>query len=64
MPWDELGSISKEIAEEFNLPQKLKIFGGGGDGQCAGPRSQCDCRGGLLEFRTAIIAGLLQKICA
>ena len=57
-PGDELGSISKEIAEEFNLPQKLKIFGGGGDGQCAGLGVNAIAGGrAYLNLGTAIIAG-------
>ncbi|MEK9669330.1 MAG: FGGY-family carbohydrate kinase, partial [Deltaproteobacteria bacterium] len=57
-PGKELGSITKEIAEEFNLPSKLKIFGGGGDGQCAGLGVNAIAGGrAYLNLGTAIIAG-------
>ena len=61
-PGEELGTISKEIAEEFNLPQKLKIFGGGGDGQCAGLGVNAISGGrAYLNLGTAIIAGASSK---
>ena len=61
-PGEKLGVISKEITAEFNLPQKLKIFAGGGDGQCAGLGVNAIAGGrAYLNLGTAIIAGASSK---
>ncbi len=57
-PGEEIGKISEKIASEFNLPMNLKIFAGGGDGQCAGLGVNAIAGGrAYLNLGTAIIAG-------
>ena len=57
-PGKEIGRISEKITSEFNLPINLKIFAGGGDGQCAGLGVNAIAGGrAYLNLGTAIIAG-------
>jgi xylulokinase len=57
-PGEEIGKISEKIASEFNLPMNLKIYAGGGDGQCAGLGVNAIAGGrAYLNLGTAIIAG-------
>ena len=57
-PGEEIGKISEKIASEFNLPTNLKIYAGGGDGQCAGLGVNAIAGGrAYLNLGTAIIAG-------
>jgi len=57
-PGKEIGRILEKIASEFNLPMNLKIFAGGGDGQCAGLGVNAIAGGrAYLNLGTAIIAG-------
>ena len=57
-PGKEIGRILEKIASEFNLPMNLKIFAGGGDGQCAGLGVNAISGGrAYLNLGTAIIAG-------
>jgi xylulokinase len=57
-PGAELGTITPKIAKEFNFPKNLCVFGGGGDGQCAGLGVNAIAGGRTyLNLGTAIIAG-------
>jgi xylulokinase len=57
-PGAELGTITSKIAEEFNFPKNLRVFGGGGDGQCAGLGVNAIAGGrAYLNLGTAIISG-------
>ena len=57
-PGKEIGRISEKITSEFNLPINLKIFAGGGDGQCAGLGVNAIAGGrAYLNLGTAVIAG-------
>lgn len=61
-PGEEIGKISEKIASEFNLPMNLKVFAGGGDGQCAGLGVNAIAGGRTyMNLGTAIIAGALSK---
>jgi xylulokinase len=61
-PGAEIGKISEKIASEFNLPKNLKVFAGGGDGQCAGLGVNAIAGGrAYLNLGTAIIVGASSK---
>jgi len=58
-PGTDLGTITPEVAQATGLPEGLRIFAAGGDGQCAGLGVNCTVPDrAYVNLGTAVVSGI------
>ena len=61
-PGDIVGELRSEVAKQLNLPAKLPVVAGAGDGQAAGLGAGIDTQGrAYLNLGTAVVSGVLSR---